>query len=172
MQNILVRDVMQRKVKYVPLTASVKRAAEIMKKYNIGSVIVMGKNNKPAGIVTKTDIVFKYVAGKKRKLREVMSKKLITISPNKTIDEAAELMAKHHIEKLPVVERGKLVGIISASDILRVEPGYHTILKEELKMKGVPLLKEESAVGFCESCGNYSEDLREVNGMWLCEECR
>jgi len=175
MREALVKDIMQRKVKTILVTKSIKDAAKMMKKYNIGGVIVVDKKKRPIGIVTKTDIVFKYVASKskkRKKLRDIMTKKLITIQPNRTIEEAAEIMAKHHIEKLPVFDRGKLVGIISATDILRVEPGLHAVLFELAKAKGAPLVKEESAIGYCEICGNYSEDLRQVRGLWVCENCR
>jgi len=172
MRKAKVRDFMRRNVKCILETKSVKEAARLMKRYNIGGLIVVDRRGKVKGIVTKTDIVYKYVAGKKRRLRDVMTKRLIKIDPGATLEEAAELMARHHIEKLPVFEGRKLVGIISASDILRIEPGLHTVLYELLKLKGAPLEEEETTSGLCERCGNYSEDLREVNGLWLCENCR
>lgn len=167
-----VREVMVRRIKAVPLSATVKDVANIMKRNKIGSVVVVDKKKNVVGIVTKSDIVFKYVLEGKRKLKDIMSKKLVKISPNKTIEEAARKMVRHGIEQLLVFDRGKFMGIISATDILKVEPALFEILAEKIRTKGPVYNMEESTFGVCESCGNYSDDLREVNGLWLCPECR
>ncbi|MCD6381539.1 MAG: CBS domain-containing protein [Candidatus Aenigmarchaeota archaeon] len=170
--NTTVREVMIRRIKAVPITATIKDVADIMKRNKIGSVIVLDKNKKVVGIVTKSDIVFKYVLAGKKRLKDVMSSKLIKISPNKMIEEAARKMVKYDVEQLLVYDKGKFVGIISASDILRVEPALFEILIENIRTKGPEYKSEESTFGICESCGNYSDDLKEVNGVWLCPECR
>ena len=56
----------------------------------------------------------------KIKVRDAMTRNLVTVSPNASVKEAAELMAKHEIKGLPVVEDGELIGIVAFSDILRV----------------------------------------------------
>lgn len=167
-----VREVMTKRIKAVPINASVKDVAEIMKRNRIGSVVVLDKKKNVVGIVTKSDIVFKYVLKGKKKLKDIMSKKLIKISPNKTIEDAARKMVKFGVEQLLVFEKGKFVGLISATDILKVEPALFEVLIENLRMKGPIYREEESTFGVCESCGNYSDDLREVNGLWICPECR
>ncbi|MCD6092711.1 MAG: CBS domain-containing protein [Candidatus Aenigmarchaeota archaeon] len=170
--DVLVKDVMKRNIKTIKDTDSVKKAASLMKKYNIGSVIVLDKKKNMVGILTKADIVYKFVAEGKKSVKSVMTKKYKKISPRKTIEDASSIMIKNKIEKLPVFEKNRLVGIISVTDILRVEPGLFTVFAENLKLKGPVLSNGDSIFGNCESCGNYSDDLREVNGMWLCPDCR
>lgn len=166
----LVKDVMRKRIKTIKDTASVKAAARIMEKNRIGSVVVL-KKNKIVGIVTKTDIVYKHVAKGKRTLKEIMTKRPIKISSNKTIEEAAKTMTENNIEKLLVFDKGKVVGIISITDILKVEPALFTILLERLRQKGPVLESQEPMFGVCEACGNYSDELREVNGLWVCPSC-
>ncbi len=167
-----VREVMVKQIKAVPINTKIKDVAAIMKNNRIGSVVVLDKKKNVVGIVTKSDIVFKYVLEGKKKLEDVMTKKLIKISPNKTIEEAARKMIRHGIEQLLVFEKGRFIGLISETDILRVEPALFEVLVESLKLKGPVYQEEESMFGVCESCGNYSDDLRLVNGLWLCPECR
>jgi len=171
MEDIRVKDVMVKKIKIVKDTDTIKKAANMMKKNRIGSVVVLGKNKRVVGIVTKTDIVYKYVANDKKTIKKIMTEKPKSISPDKTIEDAATLMTKNKIEKLLVFDKDKFVGIISVTDILRVQPGLFTILFEGLKKEG-PVMKQETTFGTCESCGNYSDDLRDVDGIWICPECR
>jgi len=165
-----VKDVMQRRIKSIDEKSSIRDAAKIMKKNRIGSVVVTRKN-KIIGIVTKTDIVYKYVAGGKKKLKDIMSKRLIKISPEATLEEAAKRMTENKIEKLLVFDGPKPVGIISVTDILKVEPALFEILIEKIRQAG-PIIKEnEPTYGVCENCGNYSDSLTEVDGEYLCPSC-
>lgn len=95
---------------------SVKEAAKIMSDKNVGSLIVM-KGDKIDGIVTERDIL-KNVSGLGKRVSEVMSKNIITIGKSDTLEDAAELMAEKKIKRLPVVSKGELVGIITATDVL------------------------------------------------------
>src|SRR3989338_7223919 len=95
---------------------SLKNAAKIMSEKAIGSLIVV-KGEKIAGIITERDIL-KNVDQLSSKLSKVMSKNVITISPKKSIDEAALLMSESKIKRLPVVDNGEIVGIITATDII------------------------------------------------------
>ena len=95
---------------------TLKDSARIMSQKQIGSLIVM-KNDKIVGIATERDIL-KNIDRLSSRLSEVMSKNVITISHKKSIDEAASLMAEKKIKRLPVVDKGELAGIITATDIL------------------------------------------------------
>lgn len=170
--KVLVREVMRKNVRYVAPDDRLEKAANIMKNEGIGSVLVMDKD-KLVGILTTSDIVYKHVAGKKGKfVKDIMTKDVITISPNATIEDAAMLLSKNKIEKLPVFDKGKLVGIITATDILKIEPALFEILIERMKIGKREKIKKEIDYGQCERCGNYSSDLEEVDGELLCEECR
>ncbi|MEM5861009.1 MAG: CBS domain-containing protein [Candidatus Aenigmatarchaeota archaeon] len=100
-----------------------------------------------------------------------MSKRLIKISPEKTLEDAARLMNENKIEKLLVYENGKPVGIISITDILRVEPELFDILIEKLRQTLPTIRENEPLFGVCENCGNYSDSLIEVNGIYICPKC-
>jgi len=169
--NVLVGDVMTKNIKHTDINESIEKAAQIMRDEKIGSVVVMGEKQ-VKGLVTTTDIVYKYVAGKHgQRVSDIMSKELITISPSETIEEAARRMVKHGIEKLLVFDKGNLVGIITNNDIVRVEPMLVEVLLERFKM-GAARPPSDIEITECESCGNYSDNIEEVNGAYLCQECR
>jgi predicted transcriptional regulator len=169
--NILVGEIMTKNVKKVDVNDSIEKAAQVMRDEKIGSVVVMGEKN-VKGIVTTMDIVYKHVAGKKgQNVGDIMSTNLIIVAPNVSIEEASRQMIKHNIEKLLVFDNNQLVGIITNNDVLKVEPALVEILLERQKI-GAPRPPAETAITECESCGNYSDDIEEVNGVYMCAECR
>jgi len=95
---------------------NLKAAAGIMSKRNIGSLVVI-KKNKIVGIITERDIM-RNVNRLNSKLSSVMSKKVITIDEGESINNAALLMSKHKIKRLPVIKNGKLAGMITATDLV------------------------------------------------------
>jgi CBS domain-containing protein len=168
--SAFVKDVMRKDIKTVSPEDSIQKAAEIMRKNKVGSVLVLG-DKQVKGILTGSDIVYKHVAtGKGEKVSDIMTRKLITITPDKTIEEAARIMVKNGIEKLPVFKLGKLIGLLSANDILRVQPALFHILLERLKMGGT-FREPGVGTGECEVCGNFSDELRERRGIWVCSDC-
>ncbi|MBN1683778.1 CBS domain-containing protein [Candidatus Bathyarchaeota archaeon] len=133
---ILVRDIMSKNVKTVRTDDSVHDAVVKMNKFDVGSVIVMN-SNKPVGIITSKNILVRIVeprldAGVVR-AKDIMSSPLITINSDEPLEEAAKLMAQKRIKKLPVLEKDKLVGVISSSDIVKISPRQMSILQELLK---------------------------------------
>ena len=101
---------------------SVYHALELMVEKNVSALLVM-ENDKLAGIFTERDYARKVVLkGKKSKeteIREIMTRDLITVSPESTIDECMALMTGKYIRHLPVVVDDKLTGIISIGDVVR-----------------------------------------------------
>ncbi len=170
----LIKNIMKTDLIYVSPETNIKDIARILKSQHIGSVLVKDDHeDKVLGIITDTDIINGYVVDKKgEKAKNIMTKNLITISEKKTIEDAARLMIEKHIERVLVKKNGRIVGMVSTMDILQVEPELYKNLLEALKMKSGPIYKDETMFGQCERCGNYSDDLKEVNGMWLCKECR
>jgi len=117
-----VEDVMIKNVITIEETASIKNAATKMAEANVGSIVVT-KNNESTGIVTERDFVERYAAkgiSLSSLVKDIMTLSLITIDPNDTIWEAAELMKTHNIHKLPVIKDKKLVGIITNSDLVKL----------------------------------------------------
>lgn len=118
-----IREIM-RPARTISITSNVKDAAKIMNKHRIGSLIVVNEHKeKVAGIITERDILEKVTANNKLpskvKVEDIMTKKVLTISPESMIDDAVYLMIQHKIKKLPVVEHGELKGIITSSDLIR-----------------------------------------------------
>lgn len=169
--QVPVKDVMNKEVIFVDPETDIREIAKIIKEKNIGSVIV--KNEQLKGMVTTRDIVYKYLAqGIGKCARDIMTKKLITIAPNVNIEDAAAIMVKNKIERLPVIHFNKVVGVISTNDILKVEPELYKNLLEGIKIGKGALVEKEIDLGVCDECGAYSDDLKEVNGQWLCPDCR
>lgn len=173
--SALVGEVMKTDIKKVDLEESIENAARIMRDERIGSVVVTGEKN-VKGIVTTSDIVYKHVAGGSTgKVKDVMTTDMITIDPRTNIEEAARLMVEKGIEKLLVFDAGRLVGIITNNDIIRVEPALFEVLVERLKAglhKGSGMIEEEDgSMSICESCGNMSESLQDIEGRSLCSQC-
>lgn len=130
---IYVSDMISKPVRTVSESSLVLDAVKIMATHMIGCVVVM-RDEGPVGILTKGDILRRGIAGgldlKTAKVRELMSAPLVTIESNATIEAAAKLMAKQSIKRLPVLKEGKLVGIITDTDIVRKEPVLVRLLDE------------------------------------------
>jgi CBS domain-containing protein len=119
-----VRDVMNKNVIVGKKDLTIKEASEVMSKLRIGSLVIT-EDQKIIGIITSTDIIKSIASEKKPDItlaEEVMTKDVLTIDPEATIEEAVEIMIKNKVKKLPVVSEDKIVGIVTASDIVVVEP--------------------------------------------------
>jgi CBS domain-containing protein len=118
--NVMVKEVVT-----IDEKASVKEAANIMNQFEIGSVITT-RRGKPIGIITERDLLKRIVSegrnAEKTKVKEIMSSPLVVISPDTDLEEAACLMFEKKIKKLPVTEQNRLVGMLSLTDIARVQP--------------------------------------------------
>jgi len=135
-----VRDIMTGWVATADPERSLREAATIMVKANVGSVIVMSKG-KPVGILTEGDISRALSEGAnpdKITIKKVMTKRLITISPDKRAEEAARLMAEKQIKKLPVVDGGSLIGMLTQTDIVASSFDLVTSLKEMVRARYRP----------------------------------
>jgi CBS domain-containing protein len=127
-----LHDVMIPNPVTLPGTASVREAARMMRDHDIGDVIVI-ENQQVCGIVTDRDIVLRTVAEARdpdsTTLADICSHALITGAPTDSVTEAVRLMRTHAIRRLPVVEGGKAVGIVSLGD-LAVERDPDSVLGE------------------------------------------
>ena len=118
---ILVQDAMVCDIVSVDIETSLIDTCKIMGKMHIGSVLVTCEG-KPVGIFTERDLlskaVLKGVDLEKKMVREYMSKPLTVIGPKYELKEAARAMAQLNIRRLPVIDNGRLVGIITSADIV------------------------------------------------------
>ncbi|MEE8167896.1 MAG: CBS domain-containing protein [Candidatus Hydrothermarchaeales archaeon] len=118
-----VGDVMTKPVRTITPSSTMAEAARVMRMNRIGCLVVVDGDNL-VGIVTERDIAYKIVAEEKglsTTVEEAMTKDLKTTDGEKNLKDAAKLMASHLIRRLPVVEGGSLVGIITIEDIMRAE---------------------------------------------------
>lgn len=124
--------VMVREVITIDENALVKEAAETMNKFEIGSIIAV-KRRKATGIITERDLLKRIVAegksAKRTRVKEIMSRPLFFIAPDTDVEEAARLMFEKKIKKLAVMDKNRLVGIVSLTDIARSQPMAKFLLK-------------------------------------------
>ncbi|MFN4133771.1 MAG: cyclic nucleotide-binding/CBS domain-containing protein [Candidatus Hadarchaeales archaeon] len=119
---VRVEDFMTKKVITIEASSTIFEAAKLLAEKAVGSLVVVEKG-KPVGIVTDRDIVLRGVVRgldlKKEKIEAIMSKPLLTVSPETPMLEAIEMMDKHSIRRIPVVRGAEIVGIVTSSDIGR-----------------------------------------------------
>ncbi|MBI3334260.1 CBS domain-containing protein [Candidatus Pacearchaeota archaeon] len=109
-----VRDIMKEPF-VIEDDMSLADAAELMSEKNIGCLLFLS-NASIKGIITERDLLKNF--RKNKKVSQVMNKKVVTIGSEKELSEAYELMKQSNIKRLPVIENEKLVGIITATDLL------------------------------------------------------
>ena len=172
--GISVRDAMVTRVVTGRADQTVQEGAEIMRREDVGSLIIC-EGSSLLGIITREDIVNKIVSKDTKaseiKLNEIMNSPVVTVLPEDDLADAARKMTRYGFERLPVVEADKLIGIISDREIAKVAPAAIEILRERLLIEE-PTRFEETTSGDCELCGNFSEELFNVNSRWACPTCR
>ncbi|MEM4397395.1 MAG: CBS domain-containing protein [Candidatus Woesearchaeota archaeon] len=174
--KIPVKKMMIKKPLTAKTTDTVMEVAKKMAENRVGSAVIE-ENGNPIGIITETDLTKKIVAlGKdpsKIKAEDIMSTPIVFVTPEDDYTIAVEKMKKHKIKRLPVIENGKVVGIVTSTDIASAVPDFIEILKERINMKmSKPLIENAITSGICEVCGNYSEFLVYEDEQWVCESCR
>ncbi|MBI2079856.1 CBS domain-containing protein [Candidatus Micrarchaeota archaeon] len=140
--ELTVGDIMTKKVVVIPMSDTVGEVARLMKKHNIGSVIVVEDKvpNRAKGIITERDIVVKILGGGKNPyetpVQKVMSTPLRVVKPKTSIEDAAKAMRENKIKRLPVVnDKNELIGVVSEGDIMRIFPAVVDLLEERAAMK-------------------------------------
>ena len=120
--SLKVEDIMVENVITIEERGTVRRAAELMNKHDIGCLVVI-KKEKPIGIVTERDmlkrVILEVVDPVFTKVHEVMSKPLVSGKLGMTIEEASSLMREKKIKKLPIVQSGRVVGLVTTTDFVR-----------------------------------------------------
>ena len=173
--RVLVRDIMNSPVISTSPQHTIKDIATKMKQERIGSIVIM-ENEKAAGIVTDWDIVsnavVKDVKPSEVKASDIMQT-LHTIEGEEGITEAARVLRQHNIKRLGVVYKNRLVGIISASDVIAVTPDLVDVISEKAAvMRGEIGRSAGNISGYCDECGEWSDLLQFNEGTFMCEECR
>ena len=118
--SIPIQDIMTKSLITVPTSTTALQIAKMMEQGGIGAIIVK-ENESPIGIVTDRDFATKVAANNlsfDTSVEKIMSSPLITINHNEPISAAAERMTDKKIRKLAVTENGKIVGIITSTDLV------------------------------------------------------
>ena len=178
--RMLVKDVMSSPVVTVNKDEPVSKVAQLMEKHKIGCIIISTEDEKPIGIITERDIVERVVAKNilpsEITAKQIMSTPLVTVNPEETISDAARKMSLLNIRRLAVMHKGKLAGVISSKDILAVTPELIEIILEKARIENQNMTEENEgsllSTGYCDNCGGWSDNLKEVEGNFLCEDCR
>jgi CBS domain-containing protein len=136
---LYVRDIMSRHVRTIASGSNVLGAAKLLAKWGIGSLVIM-KGQRAVGIITEGDVSKAVARGLDPAKTPVgfLHKKLITIGPDEKLEDAANVMASHRIKKLPVMEGGKLVGMVTQTDVVGSTFSLVTSLKEMVSARYRP----------------------------------
>jgi CBS domain-containing protein len=121
---MLLKEIMNREVVLIKSDATMKDAAKTMFHSHIGSLVVI-KGESIVGILTGGDIL-KAISHEKNLdttvVEEMMSKDVISMNPDNTLDDAVKVMMSKRIKHIPIVDGKKIVGIVTASDVITIEP--------------------------------------------------
>jgi CBS domain-containing protein len=173
---ILVKDVMSKPAITIDYRKSAKAAGDLMRRNRRGFLVVT-KGHKPIGVISDSDLINKIVAKganpSKLAVHALMNKPIVTISPAEDVLEAVKKMKKSNVHRLPVVDKSRVVGILSLTDIARSSPEMYYLLEYRQEMKKHPIaIREKTTSGICDSCDNYSDHLKQTpDNRWLCESC-
>ncbi|MFO7677937.1 MAG: CBS domain-containing protein [Thermoplasmatota archaeon] len=175
-KEVLVKEAMKTNLVQIKPEDTILEAAKQMKKYKIGNVIVVEKKQ-PIGILTESDILKKVVAEGKHAdttlVEEVMSTPLIVVDPYVNLEKAMTIMGKCNIRRLPVIEKGELIGVITQRDISRISPVLHEISREwyDINFQDESYVTSQILSGKCEDCNALSHNLKKKDGRLICESC-
>jgi CBS domain-containing protein len=139
--KVPVKGFMQKNVATISSDSSIKEAAKIMYEKKIGSLVI-DDDGELRGIVTERDItrsLFVYDIPSDSKVKDVYSTPLVFLDPDSSILDAADMISKTQILRIPVIKDGKLLGIISATDLAVL---FSMFENEELEKKLGPCVSE------------------------------
>ena len=120
--NLPAKEIMNPNVVSVGPNETLREISELMNKQKIGSVVVID-NDKAVGIITERDFATKIMIKPyfpDTKVSDVMSSPVIYVSPNQSVADIIDIMANREIRKVPVIDNGKIVGIVSGTEFLRL----------------------------------------------------
>lgn len=141
-----IRDIMTSNVYTIKETQSIQEAGAIMSEYNIGSIPVVNNNGEMVGMITDRDITLRSTAqgeGAETPISQVMTaQKIVKATPDMDVHEAAQLLSKQQIRRLPVVENGQVVGMVALGD-LAVENQLNNDAEQALSSISTPSAPQE-----------------------------
>jgi signal-transduction protein with cAMP-binding, CBS, and nucleotidyltransferase domain len=160
----------------INIDVTLLECARVMSEKHVGAVVIKDDGHS-LGILTEQDIVRKAIAkgaNVNESVKDFMETKLITISPRADIYDALIKMRDNNIRHLPVIDNGEMVGLLTIKDILKIEPQLFDLIVEKFELREEsrkPINRIIPSEGICQTCGEYSEKVREINGTILCKNC-
>jgi CBS domain-containing protein len=118
---VRVREVMTESVVTAPVAAAVREVAELMRERNVGSVVLVDEEGRASAFVTDRDLALGVLADGRDPTgtaAEHASAPVVTGNPEMEVEEAAEVMVRHGIRRLPVLDGGRLTGIVTLDDLV------------------------------------------------------
>lgn len=184
MDNLLVTDIMTREPITTKPDTNLLECIKKMVKKHVGCLLLVDKK-KLVGFISRKDILWVLTKKPKEDLSsikaiEISPKKIATVRPEASLEEALKKMKNLRFERLPVIYNKELVGMITVKDILNFHPEFYPeleelskIREESKKLKLIKKAKERKSnyEGICEECGNQ-DFLYKVHGMLVCESCK
>ncbi len=125
---MIAQDIMTRKVYTIRSDASAQEAAQLLDQHRISGLPVVDESNDIIGIVTEADIISK-VDKEGLRVSDIMSTEVISVNEETAASEIALLLTERKIKRVPVVQDGKLVGIVSRADIVHAVAQGHLIIR-------------------------------------------
>ncbi len=174
--DVKVEDVMSSPVFTIRDTDSVLAASKLMKKHEIGCVVVVDKVGKPLGLMTERDVVRRVAAldlvPSKVQAGKSMTKPPSAIEPSTNVTDAARKMREIKVRRLVVVQGGKLKGIITSNDIVDITPALIDVVAEKSQIGPIQKIKESTPLsGYCDRCGSWADEMKSRDGQFLCDDC-
>jgi CBS domain-containing protein len=180
MTRISIGDIMTRNFASVESNATVFKCAKEMVRSGVNSVLITSED-RLLGILTAKDIIWAVTKKPGIDLRKINAldiapRKLAIIKPSADIYQAINKMRAFNFRRLPVLSKGKLIGVITLKDILKIDPSLYietgelSQIKEESR-KLSQTKAEWPSEGLCDNCGAFSELLK-VYDKVLCPDCR
>lgn len=122
----------QKPVLVIGENATAVQAAEQMERHDVGCLVVVDEEQQPIGVVTDRDLVLRVLAegrdGERTRVAAVMSMPAITVAPSDSFETVLQRLRKHGLRRLPVVEKRRLVGMITLDDVLVALAGeFHDV---------------------------------------------
>ncbi len=132
-QGMSARDIMTTEVVTAEPDTPISKIVRLMLENNIGSIVIVGPKKEVLGIITERDLISKVLAKelnpRTTRAEDIMTRPVITVDPEASIGEVVNLLKEKNIGHLPVVENGRVIGIIAEGDVIQLAPEFLEILR-------------------------------------------
>jgi len=174
--GIVVADIMMKNPVMESPDTSILDCCMLMAEKKVASVLAVDDKEHVVGIITGKDVARKVVAkelsAKNTALSEIMATELTTVEPGQDIFEAIVAMKNAKVRQVPVIDKDRIVGLLTQMQIFNIEPQLFDIMIDKAESTRNPIPeKTQEKEGVCQTCGKYTKEITESEGMLLCDDC-